>query len=171
MAQFFHRGFPTTQRRFTISLFCALWISGLLTGSLLFLNSQSLDFTLMRGALLRPVSIVSSMIVTVFPFLISAIAVSFSSPRLLCVFAFFKGLLVSFSALVVSAAFGTAGWLMRCMVMFSDFWSLIWLMAFWLRTVAGQGDTSMRGAARYLLPALAGTFAVVFWLSPFLSRL
>ena len=65
----------------------------------------------MRGAAARPVSIVSLLGVTMFPFLLSAFAVYISEPWLLLIVSFGDAFVLSFVSLGVMQCSGIEMWL------------------------------------------------------------
>lgn len=74
----------------------------------------------MRQAPLCPVSIVWRLVYNALPFLIAAFAVSISSNKLLYVLCWIKIFLFSSFAFSTVAAFGSAAWLVRLLLQFSD---------------------------------------------------
>lgn len=114
------------------SLICA-WFFGLAAGvGLSFLADDSFLST-MRAAASSHVSIIGLLSAILLPLLFSAFAVYISQPQLLLPVAFCKAFLFSYLAFGVTAAFGTAGWLVRGLLMFSDCLTLPLLWWFWLR--------------------------------------
>lgn len=116
------------------------WIGGLACGIALGLASGSF-LPMMRGADFGTVSIVRLMLTSIFPFLLSALAVSFF-PSVLPILCFGKAFLFSFATLALTQAFGTGGWLICRMVLFSDWtllplWYLLYLRADRLRFAEG----------------------------------
>jgi hypothetical protein len=95
--------------------------------------------SLMREAFIRPVSIVSLAITVFLPLLISAFAVFTSRLWVLYPLAFYKAFVFSFSAYGALIAFGSAGWLIRFLLLFSDFLLLPVLYFFWHRQISGSG--------------------------------
>ena len=77
MAQHFHRNKPAWWRKYSFLFLAFCWIAGLLSGASVYLAAGDSLNSLMRSAVMRPVSIVSLLCVTMFPFLISAFATLF----------------------------------------------------------------------------------------------
>ena len=101
MAQLFHRNMPAWWRKYCFLFLAFCWIVGLLSGaSACFAAGDSLN-SLMRGAAARPVSIVSLLGVTMFPFLLSAFAVYISEPWLFLIVSFGDAFVLSFVSLGV----------------------------------------------------------------------
>ena len=144
------------------------WITGLFVGAFIAYLAGDPLFSLMRMALCRPVSIVSLLLTTCLPFLISAIAVYISKPDLLPLIALLKGVSFSMVSIAVFHAFGTAGWMMRSLVMFTDLAALPVLYVFWHRHISGEFPVSMRDFG-YVLVLCAVCSLDVYWITPFLA--
>lgn len=113
MAQLFHRNMPAWWRKYCFLFLAFCWIAGLLSGTSACLAAGDSLNSLMRGAAARPVSIVSLLGVTMFPFLLSAFAVYISEPWLLLIVSFGDAFVLSFVSLGVMRCGGSAGWLVR----------------------------------------------------------
>lgn len=171
MARFFHWDNSRHRQIPSVWFLACFWLCGLLVGAALFRMAEIPDTDLLREAVTRPVSMTGSLVVSGFPFLLSAIAVSFSSPRLLFLVAFGKGICVCFVSLCVSSVFGAAGWLMRYLVMFSDFWILPWLVWFWIVSLQSGRNLRIRSFAVCCGAALVGALLDTRFISPLLGRL
>ena len=101
MAQLFHRNMPAWWRKYCFLFLAFCWIAGLLSGASACLAAGDSLNSLMRGAAARPVSIVSLLGVTMFPFLLSAFAVYISEPWLLLIVSFGDAFVLSFVPLGV----------------------------------------------------------------------
>lgn len=171
MAQFFHRNLPDWWRkcRFLFLAFC--WITGLLCGVSTFLSAgNSLD-SVMRSAVGRPVSIVSLLCVTIFPFLFSAFAVYISEPWLLAPISFGNAFVLSFVSLGVMRCSGSAGWLVRLLLTFSASLAAPLLYLYWLRHLTGcRRFSSLEAALVLCVCAVIGSIDFRL-ISPLLVRL
>ena len=145
------------------SLLLVCSFAGFLLGIAFSYRSQTF-VSLMRGAVSSPVTIVGLGAVLFFPYLLTASAVLFSSSGILLTVAFLKALLFGACAAAVDLAFPDAGWLVRSLLLFSDFAGypvLFWLLwrfidghknpivAFW---IAGGALTAI-GILDYLVIA------------------
>ena len=101
MAQLFRRSMPAWWRKYCFLFLAFCWIAGLLSGASACLAAGDSLNSLMRGAAARPVSIVSLLGVTMFPFLLSAFAVYISEPWLLLIVSFGDAFVLSFVSLGV----------------------------------------------------------------------
>lgn len=126
--------FPFRRGRFFLGL---SFLAGMLLGIVPFFCSAAFSFPWMRGCLTGAVSIVGVTLLNYLPFLLSAYAVSLSRPGLLAGVALARGWLFSFTCLRISLGFGTAGWIVRLLLLFSDLICLPLLYFFWLRLLSG----------------------------------
>ena len=108
---------------------------GFSVGFYFFENTGNSPILLMRVALCCNVSI-SSLLCSVFlPFLLSFLCVYFSKQWLLYWICFWKMFSFGFSANCLLRAFGSAGWLVQSLSMFSDLAALIMLTWFCVRNL------------------------------------
>lgn len=107
------------------------WLLGLVAGYELYLSMDSDISSLMRGVSHDSVSIVGLLLSVLLPFLCSAFAVFISLPGLLIPIGFGKACLLSFVSFGILLSYGSAGWLFRLLLMFSDIFTaplLYWYM-------------------------------------------
>lgn len=171
MARFFCSGLPHWWRKGCRFFLAFSWLAGLACGILVYLSAGNFLLSLMRSTLYVPVSIVGLLCVTTFPFLLSAFAVFLSKPVLLLPICFGKAFLFAFASIGILQAFGSAGWLLRWLLLFSDCASIPLLYWFWLRYLPGYRSLSGWEAASMLsLWLLIGSvnYSVI---SPLLARL
>lgn len=107
-------------------------LCGLLTGSLIGFVSD--DFSVMRGSFCSSVSIVRLTVTVFLPFLIS-MAASFLDAGFLFPICWCKAFLFGFFHIGVFSSFGSSGWLLRWMMLFSDCAAFPVLCWFWLRLI------------------------------------
>lgn len=135
---------PTNQygfcRKRASWLLAIVWISGLVTGVLVFLQAD-VSFLLMRR-FFAPVSIVSLLIAVLLPVCFSFTAACLRLWFLFFPSCFWKALCFSFSGCCVYAAFDHAGWLISWLILFSDAATLPFLYLFWLACVRRGANTS-----------------------------
>lgn len=124
-------------RRIRLAALAFCWCSGLMLGLHYAYRADSTYFLLMRMAASCRVSIVGLLTAVFLPFLLSALAVYISRPELLLPVCFLKAFSFSCSAAAVSAAFGSAGWLIRFLLNFSECCTLPLLCLFWIRHISG----------------------------------
>lgn len=171
MAQLFHRNMPAWWRKYCFLFLAFCWIAGLLSGTSACLAAGDSLNSLMRGAAARPVSIVSLLGVTMFPFLLSAFAVYISEPWLLLIVSFGDAFVLSFVSLGVMRCGGSAGWLVRWLLVFSASLASPLMYLYWLRHLTGRRRfDGLEAACVLCVCALIGSvdFRLV---SPLLARL
>lgn len=146
------------------------WLLGLVLGAFVPLFAGESILSLMRSAASTPVSIVSLLSTALLPFLCSAIAISASAPALLLCICFLKAFCFSAVSVLVFYAFGSAGWLVRCLILFSDIATVPLFFNFCRRHITGESNLSLTDV---LTCALAVIFCFLDWayISPLLSEL
>lgn len=134
-----------------------LWLAGLAAGFLFSRCASDTLLSLMRQAPLCPVSIVWRLAYNALPFLIAAFAVSISSDKLLYALCWIKIFLFSSFAFSAVAAFGSAAWLVRLLLQFSDLCLLpvlYWFVSRQLERVGRTRDLSICLALSSLVGAV-----------------
>lgn len=171
MARFLYHGQPLFWRKGSLYFLAFSWFSGLVCGIATFSSAAAFLIPQMRGSLYGSASIVSLLCVTCLPFLFSAFAVYLSKPQFLLLICFCKAFCFGFVHLGVQLAFGSAGWLLRWLLCFSDSVTAPLLYLYWLRHLDGFRDFSGLEAAFFLsLAVLCASFDFVK-ISPFLADL
>lgn len=145
------------------------WIFGLLVGSFLSYRFGGYFASLMRMAVLCPVSIVASLTSVFFPFFISVYFVRYHRRLWLYIVCFLKAVSFSASFAALSAVFGTAGWLIRALFLFSDTISCFLLMNLCLRI--RQQESNFNSALLQCTVCLVTVFIDYMYISPFLRGL
>lgn len=136
MARIFLRdGFGFWRKGSTVFL-ALCYLLGLFCGAVFCILSGYSISSLMRSVPHGAVSIVDLLSVTALPFLLSAFAVFISEPRLIFFICFGKAFLFCVISLGISEAFGSAGWLVRWLSMFSDIMGMPVLYLYWLRILS-----------------------------------
>ena len=139
MPRLFDHDFSPYSRKVRSILLAFTFLCGMILGCVIYQSAELESVRLMRSAVHGPVSIVGLLIVVLLPFLFSAVAVYISKPCLLLGVAFCKGLFFSLVSMGVMGAYGSAGWLMRFLLMFTDIVSMPVLVFFWLHSgVSGR---------------------------------
>ena len=171
MDVFFCPILPNTACRGKRLLLAFSWVLGLFAGAVCAIMSGNSLSSMMRTAASGSVSIVSLMSAVLLPLLFSAFAVYISQIWLLFPLAFGKAFLFSFLGVGLMTAYGSAGWLVRCLFMFSDCLILPVLWLYWLRSLEGWNRFSIRNATTAFLTAgIIGSFDY-YVVSPFLASL
>ena len=153
MVRFFRPRYFSLSRKVSATILAFTLFIGYFLGSCLAALTVSSFHSLMRSALTGSVSIVSLLSVTLLPFLFSAFAVYIRQYWLFLPIALFRCISFSFLGSVILYAFGSSGWLICLLFLFSDILSLPLLCWFWLRHIS-EGD-------RHLLRNLSAVFIVL----------
>lgn len=132
VARFLLRFSAPDRRKYSIVVLAFIWCVGLAGGIGISFFAGDSFVSLMRMAAGRPASIVNLLMVSMLPFLFSAVAVFLRSRYLLSAVCFIKAFLFGFVSSGAYMAFGSAGWLVWLMVMFSDIFCLIPLWWYWI---------------------------------------
>lgn len=171
MARFLLHDLPAWWRKGSTAFLAFSFFGGLISGAAAFLFSGDSLLPMMRSSLYCSVSIVSMLLILTLPFLLSALAVSFSEPRLLLLVSYGKAFLFSFVLLGISRAFGSAGWLIRWLLAFGDCATLPLLYLYWQRHISGEVKFSNAECLVFLsLYFLAGSIDYCL-IAPFLAGL
>ena len=99
-----------------------VWLLGLAVGYSLFEPSY---LSLMRSALLQPVSIVGLFVSIFLPLIFSVSFILFEKPILLLIVCFIKAVAYGFSCTLIAQSFQVGSWLMRFLLLFSDSFFLL----------------------------------------------
>lgn len=145
-----------------------LWILGLGFGGSIASHSEDYIIPLMRTAVNIRVSIVNLLVLQLLPLLISAIAVYFSMPLLIYPLCAFKAVSFGFILGCLGISFGSAGWLIRLLYLFTDTIMTPLLLWYWFKHISGA-KLSVYRDNKLLFSAFS--FAAVleyFMISPFL---
>ncbi len=111
------------------------WILGLLLGAYCGFRWDICLVPLMRGCLYDSVSIVCIFCLICLPFMISLLASFWNARGLIYLIAFGKAFLFSFVSMGIFFSFGSAGWLVQILLMFSEVCSLPVYFWFWMFSI------------------------------------
>lgn len=171
MARFLHRNFAPLPRKYADSFLAFFWCIGLFCGIFIFFTAGDPTVSLMRLAVHSPASIVNLLLCELLPFLLSALAVFWGAYRLLYGCAFFRAVLFSFFSLGVFTAFGSAGWLLYLLLMFSDIVLCVLLYLFWLRCIDRKEGFRGAQAVAYLAGVLLTGSVNMTLIEPLIGRI
>ena len=171
MVRFFHTRFFPDSRKVSAAVLAFALITGYGLGSFLAAGAAHSTVSLMRTAISSRVSIVCLLPVVFLPFLFAAFAVSIHQLWLFIPLAFSRAAAFGYLASLVLYSFGSSGWLVFTLFLFSDCISLPLLCWFWLRSISKDG----RNIYRDLLIVSGMLFGIVSLdckvISPFLVSL
>lgn len=167
----FHSRLPRLFRKDSVAFLAFPWITGLIAGAITSIFAGDSFLPLMRGALYSPVSIVSLLSAMLLPLLFSAFAVYISCQWLLIPVVVAKGFLYAFFCAGILFSFGSAGWLLRLLLIFSDTLMLPVFWMFWLRSLkSGKSGILMRVVPAVSAALLIGSIDHTL-ISPFLAEI
>ena len=152
-------------------ILAVVWLIGLFVGMYLGSNADNSYFLLMRMALNTRVSIVGLLGISCLPFLLSAYAVYLGKPKLILLVCFCKAVLFTSCGYAVLISFGSAGWLIRLLLQFSDIVLLPLYCWFSIRHIHGKETTLKRDTAVCILAAACAGSIDYCLVSPFLAML
>ena len=158
-------------KKYNTAVLLSFWALGSALGTVVACRISQEAASAVRNAVSQPVSISGVLVVDVLPFLICGLAIVFAELWLIPFIACAKAFGFAFNACAITVAFGSSGWLIRCLLLFSDMLLIPALCVFCLR-YSKRNLVRMRREihAWAVLVALVGCldFCVV---SPFLARL
>lgn len=147
------------------------WLAGLLIGFIYAKGHCTELYFLMRIAVAQRVSIVGIVFSLSFPLIISAIAIHLDSPLVLSILAFLKAFCFGCCCCAVVAAFGSSGWFIRWLLLFSDSCIVVVLLWLWLKSFAGDEHTIHADVLISIVIAIIIGCVDYFVVSPFMVSL
>ncbi len=154
----------------SVILLLLSWILGLALGIGSCLLAAPSFFSVMRSAILAPVSIVGLLVVFGLPFLLTALAAFCSRTGFLIPLAFCKAFCFGFVSCGLEFALPGAGWLLRLLVLLPDLLIQPVLLWLWLRCMDPDG-CFWKDGCWYALACLALGILEQCLVSPFLALL
>lgn len=161
----------TGWRKFRKIILAVSWNLGFLLGLLIAVNGNPAFFSLMRTAASSRMSIVGLLTVTILPFLLSVIVIVCSRPFLVPVICFIHAFTFGYCACGVAVAFGSAGWLVRWLMLFSAGCTSPLLYWFWLRHISGTAKSVWNDFAFCAVIVFFITCLDFRFIAPFLANL
>lgn len=146
-------------------------VAGLLSGSCLSLNADSYAYAAMLSASGYRVSFGGLIAVLILPVVFSLFAVYTSQVWLIYLTGFIKAFLSSFIGTGLILSSGDSGWLLRMLLMFSDFVSLPVLCWLWMHISTHGRSSNLRSTAIVFLVMGGIGFMDYYYISPFLANL
>ena len=149
MARFLHSvcSFCTRKRDKLVLAF--FWVLGLLVGDFVFRYGRSTLLSLMSLAVTSRPSFLGLLVSSFIPFLFSAYAVYIGFPWLLHGICFFKAAALGYLAKGIFTAFGSVGWLIRWLFLFTDIISSAVLYCYCCRHISGVRKMTFRNVSAY----------------------
>lgn len=147
------------------------WFSGWAFGIWTASEAEGVFYSLMHGALVSSVSILSVFCLTFLPFLISICVVMQNVPFLLLLIAFGQSFLLAIVSFYVLMAVGSSGWLISSLFLFSELCVIPVLFIFWRRYIFEKQGPSNWEILGYCVWTLLVSCIDVRIISPFLAFL
>lgn len=166
MVRLFHRFMTVSPRKWAAWFLALCWSVGLFCGILVFVSTGTV---LIPPETLCRVSVGNLIMANLLPFLFSVFAVYIHQPILILPIAFLKGSLFSFVSMGVMASFGSAGWLVRGLLMFSDLLLSGLLYFYWLRHISGLRRFSIARCGALAAAAVLVGWVDYRWIAPILA--
>ena len=154
---------------FPVLVLAYLWFLGLFLGYRLQYSSGN-STTLIYSCVSLPLTLTGLFISVALPFVLCVFAASFRLHFLLYLIVFFKAFFLGFSLAGVCFAFGSAGWLIRTLFMFSDLFASPIFLLFIYRRIFGYKNLRKDCFLISSVLLIISIFDYVF-VSPFLVML
>ena len=148
-----------------------VWFLGLESGRLYAAQTSNTYLLLMRVAAMTRPSIIGLAVSVLLPFLITIGSVYFARPSIIYILAFLWAELFGYSSACLQLMFGSAGWLIRFLLLFTQCFTaplLCWLM---IRYIGGIKPSFLRDSLIAVSIALTIGTIDYFIISPFLTAL
>lgn len=152
-------------RRSKLFILAFISLSSIALGIMISRTADPYLYSLMRGVLISPVSIVGLLIVNCLPLLITAIIVLLSKPCLFLLHCFVKNFSYSFIRSLICISFAHAGWLAGAILLFSDTIVMCLLHWFWIRHLHFIRKSVKKDLLICLIFSLIACFADYIWVS------
>ena len=169
MGKFLHLQSVIQSRKYAAFTLACCWVSGLILGFLIAGETSAELIPLVDSFQNRHA--IRLMTVTLFPVAVSALLLYMGLPRLIPVIAFLKSFSFAYVSGLLMQNFGTAGWLIQLLMMFSDCLSLPVLWLFWHRSLKYAHSSLLNLSLPTVLATLAIGILDIRFISPILSSL
>lgn len=150
--------------------FWLLCFAGIFLGTFCAANADPVCFSLMRQTVDGQVSIVCLIAAQLLPFLFAAYVAYISKPWLIAVVCSLKLFSFAFVGYLIWAAFGSAGWLIRLLFLFTDLISVPVLIWFCLRKLCNSFWDHKEFWACVGI-TIAAVVLDIFWVAPILAKM
>lgn len=166
---FRNNSYPVTARyKFLI---CAVWTSAFFFGCMISKLCSVTTVSLMRSLLYQRPSIVSLLAVIILPFLISFCVFQAQKPYLIMPLIFAKAAMFGFTTASVAFAFGSAGWMLRWLLLFSDSLANAVLLCLWLKHATSKDSAYITDLCIYIAIVICFVCFDVYIIGPYLLTL
>lgn len=122
----------------SVAFLLLFWTVGFAVGTLCVFSLYDNYGSIIRQAAAMDATIVGLLLLSMVPLVLSYIVIRLSAAPLLLPISFFKALSFAFCSFGVLWAYGSAGWLVRILLLFSDSLSVLILLYFWISSITGD---------------------------------
>jgi len=156
-----------TSTKLRLAFLALIWFAGFGAGLMIYRSAQTVLVSVMLGASHSTLSIVGLLLMILLPILITVIAVHDSKPALLYVLCFLKAVLYSVAVLSVYGTYGSSGWLVQFLLMFTENCTMACLWLLWIHSILTRFRVSQRIVWICSGAALSAGLLDLFVISPF----
>ncbi len=169
MKRSIRRTLPPQARRGCV--LAAVWITGLVLGCILGMRTNEIYRYLMRSAAQSAVSIIGLLATAGVPFLFVYFSVYISRPKLIYLICFLKACSYSLTGMMILSVYGSAGWLVRLLLQFTESGAMILLC--WFACGHLEGSREKLGTDTVICSVLLLCLGCMdhCYVSPFLAML
>jgi len=157
--------------RSDIAILVSFWFAGLFLGAYLAPTAADPLFTLVHPVISGRVSVISGLITASLPLLLAAYAVNIHKPKLLFFIIFLKAFHFSFCGGLIYSIFGTAGWMLRLLVQFTDIFTVPVFCWFCIRHSLGRVGLNKKDLIISLSLTLLAASIDYLVIAPFFANL
>jgi len=157
-------------RMSTVTLI-VVWSVGLLLGALFSPNLGDAVFTIVRREVSARSSVISHLVTVCLPLLLAAFVVNKHKSYLLLLISIVRAFQFTFCGGIICSLYGSAGWLVRFLLQFSDVFSVPILCWFSLRHISVDRGVNKKDFRISLLLTLIVGCIDYFVISPFFASL
>ena len=168
MGFFFRQFGMDSLRRNRFSVLAFTWVFAIIFGVVISGFNSDFMTSLMHDAVFSRISFLGILSGSVLPLLFSAFVMDSLGDRFLTPLVFICGFFQGFFGWGVMAAFGSPGWLVRPLLLFSNFWMTPLLWFFWVRYLRTE---AVRYFPLFLLTGFGVSWIDFSFVSPFLTEI
>ena len=169
MGKFLHLRSVIQWRKYAAFTLACCWVSGLILGFLIAGEIPAESIPLVDSFQNHPS--IHLLTVALFPVAVSALLLYMGLRQLIPVIAFLKSFSFAYVSGLLMQNYGTAGWLIQLLMMFSDCLSLPVLWWFWFQSLKHTHSSLLNLSLPTVLATLAIGILDIRFISPILSSL
>ena len=171
MVCFFRTLFSAVPRRGSTTVLAFVLLCGFSFGSVCAVVTDAFDVSLISKAAVTGMTFPGLLCVMLLPLVCSALAAYIHKIHFLMPIAFLKSFAFGYLASAVLVFYGSSGWLMQLLFLFSDCFSFPVLCKFWIAQYNSSGQGLFSGFAAAFILIAAVVFLDCQYISPYLVML